>query len=422
MTKKNNEVKTPQARRKYSKSEKGKATQKRYNQSEKGKAAQKRYGQSEKGRAKRNNYRQSEKRKVARKRYEQSEKGKAAHKCYKQSEKGKASRKRYEQSEKGKIANRKRANKYAKTLHGRITIRNRRKRTGKIPEYKLIMERARKMKESNHHFNLDKNIERRRTRLTSRLWRDVDELVENEAKVRSPGFFRREKTRELIVKFLMLEISPQQVCDLTNEDMPFSHGEPHINGRNPSNGETRQFFIPPALETKIKAYYDEFRQGTKEKDPFLATIYGKKLWPSSMSDTLHRIGEKLGIDYLTPGIFRRTLLHQREVENHKKQEKIPWALPLRRYIETNVDIPKDAEGKPDKDEVDYQIQLIKNAHKRRILKPELPEPIDGWLGARYKYNFPVPKMRRRWPRWRGIKGLADLRPLLPWKKVENKQS
>jgi len=225
-----------------------------------------------------------------------------------------------------------------------------------------------------------------------------------------------------MVLILRLGITEAERHRLNIEDMPLPpyHNEPHINVRTPS-GEVRQYFVEPALETKIKAYWKEFREDAKEGEPFLINERGERLSSKNACQRLKRIGRKLGIEHLCSMIFKRTLRESQAGRENKRQQ-VPWALPLRRFIVTNVDIPKDAKGKPDKDEVDYQIQVIKNAHKRSILTPELPEPVDGWLGARYKYNFPVHKMRRRWPRWRRIKGLADLRPLLSLKIVMTKQS
>ena len=349
--------------------------------------------------------------------YRKTPKGRIVHnqgnRKYNKSEKGKVTKKRYEQSEKGRIARLKydkkradknrRKSKYTKTLQGKITDR--------------------KPAPSNWDEIRKKSNKSWLPILSSSQLSNVYQHVEDEAKDRCRFFFRRQKTNELIVKFLMLlDISPKQVSDLNNEDMPFSQGEPVIKIRSPRTGELRKIFIPPPLETKIKAYYDEFRQVAGPKDPFLINEYGERFSLPSMAGRLKRIADKLGIEKLTPGSFKRTQEKQAGRYKNYKKEEIPWSLPRRRFIETNVDIPKDDQGKPDKEEVDYQIQLITNAHKRRILKPEHPEPIGGRRGAKYKYNYAVHIMRRRWNKWRKLSYLADLRPLLPKKKVNKNKS
>lgn len=328
---------------------------------------------------------------------------------------------KYRKTPKGRLSARKAARKYYNSEKGGVAIREHAKK------YKLSLK---PIPRSNRKFGDGRKPSRPVKNLTSREWRDVYEFVENEAKDSTPFFYRRQKTDELIIKLLMLDISIQQVINLNNEDMPFFHGEPHIVTRNPKNHEIREYFIPPALETKIKAYHDEFRQGTTTKQSFLAVSSGnrlsydciyRKLMGTSQKGYKHYqlgIGRKLGIENLTPACFKHTLREQqRGKQAYYKKEKIVWALPFTKLIATNVELPKDDEGKPDKEKVAEVKALIINAHKRRILNPPLPDPIGGRRGQRYKYNYPVLKVRRCWPKWQKLPGLEDLQPLTPLRKV-----
>ena len=359
--------------------------------------------------------------------YRETDRGKAKTKRYYKSEKGKATQKRFFKSEKGRIAKPRYRRKYRQSLKGRITERKYRQRLRKSnnrkPASNLHTERTRKTETSPpdwDKFGDRKPITDENT-LTSRQWRVAYVYVENEAKDRPPTFFRRQKTDELIVKLLMLDIIFRQLRYLNIEDMHFSHGEPHINVRLRS-GKTRKFFPDPALETKIKAYYDEFRQGADKKKPFLATRNGNRYSRAGIYGKLRGIARRSGVENLSPTIIKRTLRRERRDEKTNQEEKIVLALPLTKFIATHVDLPKDAKGEPKKDEVDKDRKIIKNAHTRRKLNPPLPDPVGGWGGEKHKYNFPISKMRRRWPKWRRIPGLGDLRPLFQLRKVRRNQS
>jgi len=239
----------------------------------------------------------------------------------------------YDKSPKGRITRLKAGKKWQESEKGRATKK------------RYHAERRKQMKNSSVNWDQIKGKSKTKTHRNSRPingelptlnstdWRRLSELVQNEAKDRPEGFFRRQKRNELLVSFLQIGITKWQVIRFNNEDIPCLHGQPHINIRNPRNGECWEKFIDSALQTKIKAYYNEFRRDAGPKDPFLTGPSGRRLSRSGVYQILMGSGpngdgnhgglaRKLGIRDLSPSIIYHTWQEQYSGKNKPNQKRL----------------------------------------------------------------------------------------------------
>ena len=237
--------------------------------------------------------------------------------------------------------------------------------------------------------------------LTAKEWRKVLDYVQNEAKKkRRKNCGRRAKTNELMVLILNRGLSGEELRRLNIEDLPCHHGEPYIIVHNRWDTKTREVYLLDSLETKINEYVQKYRQGARPKDPFFITENRTRTSCNNLYKKFHGdkksghlgIAGRLGIEHLSPCVFRRTAKYQLAGRVRTTKEK---TLSSKVWITTLEDfLRKHLRKKLPDERIASLKKCLQNADNRG--KIELPKPVGDWEEKQLKY-YKVMELRRRWP-------------------------
>lgn len=246
---------------------------------------------------------------------------------------------------------------------------------------------------SNREWKWLKRLSPNKYYLTAKQYRDAHKYVQNKAK-NHPN--KTTKENELIVFIVARGVNAEELVRLNIEDLPYYHGEPSIHIHNRRVSKNREVYLDESLETKINDFVKKYRQGAKPNDPLFASkdgirsswnsIYRKLNGKKQCKSRRRQIGinERLGIESLSPGVFKNTLVYQAVglKSTDKNAEKKPpkskargITIPqfIRKYVEPNAS----------ENRVNSLHNILRKANGDELIK--LPSHIGPWTSGQCKY-------------------------------------
>jgi hypothetical protein len=216
---------------------------------------------------------------------------------------------------------------------------------------------------------------------------------------------RTKKTTELMVLILALGLDGAELLRLNIADLPCHHGKNSIIVHTSrGKGTTREVYLYDGLETKIKEYYQEYRQGAKSSDRFFITLRDKPVDYRTLSYKLFVISGKLGIKPLTPAMFRRTLIYQVAGETDRELKKRTKSKAT--LVSLKNFISKCCKGNYSEAELTDLVTLIYNANAREAIT--LPKHRGPWKSGQSKKYYML-ELVMNWSKYQDkLPALPDL--------------